>query len=414
MAGSVVSTQGLADTLEDIPPIPPKKRDQYHSKGVEDGGGDYDHLHHGDQRKYFIRGHHMTESPNGIDDEKDGSYSHLIPRGVSEESVPRMYPVTRDSVHIPEWQLAQDRDDAGSEGGGPPPPLPPKPASISPPRSEQLASGVPTKQEKKHKKSYQQFVMHHGERLPRAGLAEEGEEQPVRASRSEAVAVRLKTTVVEQRQDTRDPYELLAAGQPSSEGAGIGPGEDVDGEGHLHRVPSLEWDSADLPAPQRDSYSRTAEEVQDSWKREHAARMEHSYSEVVIPDVQQKWIEEHDRVRKDRPYEEVDFDWNFRSGAAAHPSAHPSAQPKGHNKGWRRNQGQSVSSVEESASSALQREVESINRPLPEGWQAELSHGQVIYWHVPTGRIQFAPPTGLEPCTVSRRGSSCGGGLHED
>ena len=408
MAGSVASAQGPADTLEDIPPIPPKKRDQYHSKGVENGG-DYNHLHHGDQQKYFLRGHHLTESPNGIDDEKDGSYSHLIPRGVSEnESALRMYPVTRDSVHIPEWRLPQDRDDEVSEGGGPPPPLPPKPASIPPPKSEKLVPAVPIKQEKKHKNLYQQFIVHHGERLPRAGLTEEGEEHPVRASQLEAVAVRLKTTVGEQRQDIRDPYELLAAGQPSAEGVGIGPGEDVDGEGHLHRAPSLEWDSADLPAPQRDFYSRTAEEVQDSWKREHEARMAHSYSEVVIPDVQQKWIEEHDRVRKDRPYEEVDFDWNFRSGAAAHPSAHPSAQPKGHNKGRRKSQGQSISSVEESASSALQREVESVNRPLPEGWQAELSHGQVIYWHVPTGRIQFVPPTGLEPSTVSGWGSSCG------
>lgn len=407
MAGSVASTQGPADTLDDIPPIPPKKRDQYHSKGVEDGRN-YDHLHHRDQQKYFLHGHHLAESPNGIHDEKDDSYSHLFPLGVSEkESVPRMYPVTRDSVHIPEWRLPQDRDGEGSEGGvAPPPPLPPKPASISPPRSEQLVSVVATKQEKKHKKSYQQFIMHHGERLPRAGLAEEGEEQHARAS----VTVRLKTAVVGQRQDSRDPYELLAAVQPSVEGAGMGPGEDVDREGHLHRAPSLEWDPADLPAPQRYSYSRTAEEVQDTWKREHEARLQHSYSEVVIPDVQQKWIDEHDRAKKDRFYEEVDFDWNFRSGAAAHPSAHPSAPPKGHNMGKRRSQGQSVSSVEESTSSSMQREMESINRPLPEGWQAELSHGQVIYWHIPTGRIQFVPPTGLEPSTVSGRGSSCGRG----
>lgn len=400
MARSAGATQGHADALVEPPPIPPKKREQYHRKMVEDST-EYDHLQHGDQQKCFFRGDHLAEPTNGIADEQGDSYSRVNP------GVPQMYPVTRDSVHIPEWQLQQDgTDDESSESGhlptawtqpSGPPPLPPKPVSISSTKSEQSVSVVATKQGKKSRNSYQQFTMQHRDvRHLQAGPVQDGEEQCGTTSRSELAVGGLKMASVEQQQDHQDAYEQLDGGQPTAEGDGR------EGD-YLYRAPSLEWDSADLPQPPKSLSSRTAEEVQEAWKRQHEAHKIHSYSEVVIPTVQQKWIDEHDRAREQRSYEEVDFDWNFRSAAAAQPLAHPSVQPKGRDKGRRRSQ----ASVEESVSSTLQREVESANRPLPEGWQAELSHGQIMYWHVPTGKIQFVPPTGPEPSTVSGRGCVC-------
>ena len=405
MAGSSVAAQGRADMVNDPPPVPPKKKEHGPSpREVVEGRGDDELLQHRDQQRYFLHGDHLTKPANGTAEEHDDSHSHLGPSGVltKEKDVPQMYPASRDTVNIPEWQLASD-------SAAKPPPLPPKPAFVSSPNSKQKqhatstlsAAGGATNQKSKQKSSYQQFSPpRQDERNARAGLSENGEEQHANTSKSDSTA-RLKTPTVEQRQDHREAYEQFGSGQSSVQGEREGEGENVRGE-NLYRAPSLEWDSADLPL-QRDFTSRTAEEVQETWRREHESRMQHSYSEVVIPEVQQRWIEEHDRTREQRSYEEVDFDWNFHSAAAAQPSV----QPQGRNKGKRKSQEQ-PDTFHESVSSTLRREVESINRPLPEGWQAEVSHGQIIYWHIPTGKIQFVPPTGLEPSTVSGWGCERG------
>ena len=411
MEGSTAPSQAPADTPIAPPPIPPKKRgrSQYSRKVVEESG-DYVRLQHRDQQTSLSHDDHMTKSSNGIADGQDYLHSHLGPSAkvIEVEDGPRELHVSTVSAQPPGGlrHPSDSADDESSEGRhlptawirpNGPPPLPPKPASISPPKSgrkqNNSASGVNHKQKRKHRNSYEQFkAPYQDERITGAGLEESGELP--HTGTPESAVPRLTTPTVEQRHRHGDAYELL----PGVDGEGVG--ED-DAGADLHRVPSLEWDSTDLPLLDRSP--RSAQEVQETWQKEHERRQRHSYAEIMIPEVQQKWIAEHDRSKEQHPYEEIDYDWNFHSAAAAQASS----KLKNSGKGKKKKQSLSES-AQESVSSTLERQVEEINRNLPDGWEAEVSQSQIIYWHIPTGKIQFVPPTGTEPSMVSGRG--CGRG----
>ena len=177
-------------------------------------------------------------------------------------------------------------------------------------------------------------------------------------------------------------------------------------DGGLNRAPSLEWDTADLPPPLPPKPSDlvpsatnhpnhdTLTPVQEEWHKQHEEYLKNrSYDIIEIPVVQQKWITEHDHHRQARSYEDVEsVQWNLRP----HPTPSDTRQDR-----------PSTDHVQGDVPPLLQSEMEDLNRSLPEGWEADVQDGQIVYWHINTGKVQLARPTGGESTSVGCVGVCC-------
>ena len=220
-------------------------------------------------------------------------------------------------------------------------------------------------------------------------------------------AFRLKLAPTSGNQRTAHGYEQFMT--PTSSGGDakprathsyeqFAPPTSSSGEG-MKRAPSLEWDSADLPPPLPPKPSELVSDdhthssnpptsIQEKWERQRRLNLAaRQYDTIEIPAVQRKWIAEHDRHRQVRSYEDVDtVDWNFRPQLSLSESE-PAPS--------------SATELEKTLPLPLRRELDDITPSLPEGWEVDIQDGQIVYWHVATGKVQLVRPTGTESASVS-------------
>lgn len=220
-------------------------------------------------------------------------------------------------------------------------------------------------------------------------------------------AFRLKLAPTSGNQRTAHGYEQFMT--PTSSGGDakprathsyeqFAPPTSSSGEG-MKRAPSLEWDSADLPPPlppkpselMSDDHTHSSNpptSIQEKWERQRRLNLAaRQYDTIEIPAVQRKWIAEHDRHRQVRSYEDVDtVDWNFRPQLSLSESE-PAPS--------------SATELEKTLPLPLRRELDDITPSLPEGWEVDIQDGQIVYWHVATGKVQLVRPTGTESASTT-------------
>jgi hypothetical protein len=220
-------------------------------------------------------------------------------------------------------------------------------------------------------------------------------------------AFRLKLAPTSGNQRTAHGYEQFMT--PTSSGGDakprathsyeqFAPPTSSSGEG-MKRAPSLEWDSADLPPPLPPKPSELVSDdhthssnpptsIQEKWERQRRLNLAaRQYDTIEIPAVQRKWIAEHDRHRQVRSYEDVDtVDWNFRPQLSLSESE-PAPS--------------SATELEKTLPLPLRRELDDITPSLPEGWEVDIQDGQIVYWHVATGKVQLVRPTGTESASTT-------------